>query len=1126
MELGISFSSDTYETIQVLLEADDECKIDGLKILSDTLAYGNAELLSSFPCSGMSKRLVQILNSNPSKEIAALTSQCIFNFLDAHPSAPRALAENQALSAMGNYITEETDIDVGRYLIKSLSAISEHRPNEMGKEIGLEPFLKLFDKFRLPDKVSAAVAMDRITANYSDTRLLIYIQQLFDILLHSEENVMVPIVTSIKNIIQKINVEDLSQMDKALISRMVDAINVFQNGKCVEALLRCIVVLSRVQDFAEILLEHQIDYQRVLFDVNYAGNTQEIKRLALNVAVNLLPDVELPDKYWKRNNRQLNGTPEFARTLQPLLVNIILSKAGWETLTLAALAATMIVRPLEFNSDLLNAMAGLVRTPLFAPFVLLNVIHLQDPSIVVQAGILPLFKNAKPESDIAEWYKQTLDTLLEKLGPSANEGMKIEQNFTDFTDLCKYVMKTELKPYEFLMSGLLQKATTYLEEIGSKRGEPPKVSSSSSSGFFSNLRKRIMKSKDQRDSNELISSDLLPAITKMVDLSFDLLMYLPIPRMIDPLSSYAPEVLLQKSIKCNIKTPEETVTDVSIGIDLDFSGLEAWYNLKKERATKAGLVQQLKNSEYKDIVIIENPDDLYFTQRGLFNRALNMPELRRYHFKVNDKTFSVFDSFFHSIARSLSDPDSIIKSHSIEMIEGDCPRAPLNVPKNIHEETKLALNFLQVVHALCPSISVKRPKFQNRILAQMSSPLLTIGFLSNAAQIIYHYPFLFDFDIRHTFFRIIGLDLSYSLPFINHFFYKVPWNHRMNSMRVKCHIRRNSLFEDGLKMLQAVGPGMLRIDVFFDNEEGIGAGPTQEFLTLFCNELCKVTRGLWRFDSTSDSEFCFSKKGLFPRPDADPKLFSVLGLLVGKAILMDMILPLPLNPAFFKMIRGDTITVSDVDEAFAKSLDRPEGLIGLAFTYPGLPDFELCPGGKDKDVTKSNLKEYVDLIKKATIELTDITNAFREAFSTIVQWETLKVLSNEEICLLIEGQNAKITEDDLKSSVVISHGYTEDSPQVQYLFETILEMDVHQQSSFIKFITGCEKLPIGGLKKLQPNLTIAVRTPMDKQKPDDSLPSVLTCANYLKVPQYSSKEILKDKLLYAIHECQDSFLLT
>lgn len=43
---------------------------------------------------------------------------------------------------------------------------------------------------------------------------------------------------------------------------------------------------------------------------------------------------------------------------------------------------------------------------------------------------------------------------------------------------------------------------------------------------------------------------------------------------------------------------------------------------------------------------------------------------------------------------------------------------------------------------------------------------------------------------------------------------------------------------------------------------------------------------------------------------------------------------------------------------------------------------------------------------------------------------------------------------------------------------------------------------------------------------DGDLPSVMTCANYIKLPPYSNKEVLKERLLFAIREGQGSFDLS
>ena len=43
---------------------------------------------------------------------------------------------------------------------------------------------------------------------------------------------------------------------------------------------------------------------------------------------------------------------------------------------------------------------------------------------------------------------------------------------------------------------------------------------------------------------------------------------------------------------------------------------------------------------------------------------------------------------------------------------------------------------------------------------------------------------------------------------------------------------------------------------------------------------------------------------------------------------------------------------------------------------------------------------------------------------------------------------------------------------------------------------------------------------------DGDLPSVMTCANYIKLPPYSSKAVARSRILFAIREGQGSFDLS
>jgi len=71
---------------------------------------------------------------------------------------------------------------------------------------------------------------------------------------------------------------------------------------------------------------------------------------------------------------------------------------------------------------------------------------------------------------------------------------------------------------------------------------------------------------------------------------------------------------------------------------------------------------------------------------------------------------------------------------------------------------------------------------------------------------------------------------------------------------------------------------------------------------------------------------------------------------------------------------------------------------------------------------------------------------------------------------------------------------------------------------------------VGGLKNLKPPLTIVRKTPDPTfdvpSKIADALPSVMTCANYLKLPDYTLEETMREKLFLAMMEGQNSFHLS
>jgi len=97
---------------------------------------------------------------------------------------------------------------------------------------------------------------------------------------------------------------------------------------------------------------------------------------------------------------------------------------------------------------------------------------------------------------------------------------------------------------------------------------------------------------------------------------------------------------------------------------------------------------------------------------------------------------------------------------------------------------------------------------------------------------------------------------------------------------------------------------------------------------------------------------------------------------------------------------------------------------------------------------------------------------------------------------------------------------------VTYLVNILSSMSTEEKRQFILFTTGSPSLPFGGLESLQPVFTVVKRTPEAGLTADASLPTVMTCSNYLKLPDYSSMEIARERILFAIREGQGSFHLS
>ncbi|KAF1953048.1 hypothetical protein CC80DRAFT_165147 [Byssothecium circinans] len=449
------------------------------------------------------------------------------------------------------------------------------------------------------------------------------------------------------------------------------------------------------------------------------------------------------------------------------------------------------------------------------------------------------------------------------------------------------------------------------------------------------------------------------------------------------------------------------------------------------------------------------------------------------------------------------------------------------------------------------------------------------------------YPFLFPFETRHLFLQSTSFGYSRSMTRWQSAQSTSDTRHDRHRderpflgrlQRQKVRISRSRILESAMKVMHLYGhsPSILEVEYF--DEVGTGLGPTLEFYSTVSKEFSKKKLKLWRENESNPSdEYAFGKRGLFPAPMSAEysetengkrvlELFRVLGKFAARSMLDSRIIDVSFNPTFFRVGEGSAVApsfgaVKSVDHDLAKSLKllkrfadtkrsidedatlspaqksearsniviqecRVEDL-ALDFTLPGYA-INLTEGGSDTPVTIDNVDAYVDAVVDFTLGsgIQRQVDSFRAGFSEVFPYSALRAFTPAELVMLFGRVDEDWSLETLMDSIKADHGYNLDSKSVRNLLQAMSEFSATQRRNFLQFITGSPKLPIGGFKALTPMFTVVCKPSEPPFTSDDYLPSVMTCVNYLKMPDYSTMDILKEKLSTAIQEGQGAFHLS
>jgi E3 ubiquitin-protein ligase TRIP12 len=135
--------------------------------------------------------------------------------------------------------------------------------------------------------------------------------------------------------------------------------------------------------------------------------------------------------------------------------------------------------------------------------------------------------------------------------------------------------------------------------------------------------------------------------------------------------------------------------------------------------------------------------------------------------------------------------------------------------------------------------------------------------------------------------------------------------------------------------------------------------------------------------------------------------------------------------------------------------------------------------------------------------------------------EALRSFSTQqEIEMLVCGQGSEADAaewrdaDFLRTIIIPERGFSQNSTQFRDFVRYITEIEPEDRKVFLNWITGSNRLPAGGFAALYPRMTLNRKQKITEGvvcDPDGELPTVNTCKHYVKMPEYSTYEVLKGR---------------
>ena len=332
-------------------------------------------------------------------------------------------------------------------------------------------------------------------------------------------------------------------------------------------------------------------------------------------------------------------------------------------------------------------------------------------------------------------------------------------------------------------------------------------------------------------------------------------------------------------------------------------------------------------------------------------------------------------------------------------------------------------------------------------------------------------------------------------------------------------IDRSHLLEWAAAIVVATRDRRNPLMVQYAHEAGFGEAVTSSFFSEVADAFAFADLGMWyihgddtpeEFQSDEAHRSLLASNGLFPQPycASHPMPsnalhnFKLLGCMMGKALHDGRAFPLRISYSLARCICGEDLSFEDLGAILSPQqfdcLSRLRSFVVGGATFPSdaidffgnfqlychIPDassgrlvvrsLELVPGGSDVDLCEANahlfLKGFERIFLRDGVALQ--IQALRDGFYSVVPFDSVTILGASgllrELCCL---EVAPFDEEDVKFGLLPVNGYDINSPQFQWLINSMLEFSEQERAAFLRWVRGAPSLP-SGFKGLHKRITV------------------------------------------------------